>query len=56
MTKPGRCHEVHADGIPDKRDHRHAFVILLMSWWIICESKISINLDAMVKDLGGHAY
>ena len=56
VTKPGRCYEVHADGIPDKRDHRHPFVILLMSWWIICESKISINLDAMVKDLGGHAY
>ena len=56
VTKPGRCNEVCADGIADWRDHRRPFVILLMSWWINCESKISINLDAMVKDLGGHAY
>jgi len=36
--------------------HLYPLVTLLMSWWIICESKISINLDAMVKDLGVHAY
>ena len=56
MTKPGRCYEIHADGIPVRRDYLHPFVILLLPWWIICESKMSINLDAIVKDFGEHAY
>ena len=56
VTKPGRCYEIHADGIPVRRDYLHPFVILLLPWWIICESKMSINLDAIVKDFGEHAY
>ena len=56
MTKPGRCYEIHADGIPVRRDYLHPFVILLLPWWIICESKMSIHLDAIVKDFGEYDY